>query len=273
VTAQTQAPLNLQPFDDASAIRRVHLEGVLLLGGGRALLMQLAHPSVAKGVAEHSDFRRDPVGRLLRTLRPVLAIVYGSPSEVAAAARGVNAIHARINGQDYDARDPALLLWVLATLIDTTLVMQDRFLSPLPPHVAEAYYQDMLTVGELLGLERTLAPPDLSSFRSYVEDMLSILSVSVKGRSLARQVLTGLGGLSPAMWGVRHLTAGLLPPTLRDQFALPWGPNRERALKAIQATSRRLLPYTPRIIRGTPGLLLPPSWKARAKADRRGPAC
>jgi uncharacterized protein (DUF2236 family) len=268
VTSPAQTIPDLQPFDDASAIRRVHLEGVLLLGGGRALLMQLAHPAVAQGVADHSDFSRDPIGRLLRTLRPMLAIAYGSPEEVGAAAGGVNAIHRRVNG-GYDARDPALLLWVLATLIDTTLVMQERFLRPLSPSFAESYYQDMLTVGELLGVERRSAPPDLESFQDYVEETTSTLRVSDTARRIARQVLGGPRGTGPFIEPLRQLTAGLLPPVLREQFGLSWGPQRQTALRAAQSLSRTLLPYIPRRLRYTPGLLLPPSWKARQRSRKR----
>jgi len=268
VTALAPPLPELQPFDDASPIRLVHIEGVLLLGGGRALLMQLAHPSVAQGVAEHSGFRADPIGRLLRTLRPMLAIAYGSPEEVAAAAGGVTAIHARINGAAYDARDPALLLWVLATLIDTTLVMQERFLRPLPPAFAEAYYQDMLHVGELLGLERRYAPDDLAGFYRYVDNTLATMRVSPTSRRLAREVLTGPTALLPAMWGMRLLTAGLLPSKLREQFGLPWGPTRDRTLRGLQLASRALLPHTPLALRGTPALLLPPSWKTKRRRNR-----
>ena len=93
---------------------------MILVGGGRALLMQIAHP-VAQGVAEHSEWRRDRFGRLLRTLRPMFAIVFGNAEELREAARGVNAVHRGVTGRGYDAVDPELLLWVHATLVDTAL--------------------------------------------------------------------------------------------------------------------------------------------------------
>src|ERR1041385_5155266 len=103
-------------FDDTSMIRRVHSEAVVLLGGGRALLLQLAHPAVAAAVAEHSSFRERRVGRLLGTLKPARAIVFGDGPTASAAACSINNIHARIQSAGYDARDPDLLFWVLATL-------------------------------------------------------------------------------------------------------------------------------------------------------------
>src|SRR5215472_3016918 len=115
-------PMRAGLFDDDSIIRRVNRENVLMLGGGRALLMQLAHPKVAAGVDEHSDFRTRPMYRLRRTIRLTMAIVFGDKDTAMAAARNVNRVHARVTGRDYRALDPDLLLWVHSTLVDSALV-------------------------------------------------------------------------------------------------------------------------------------------------------
>src|SRR4051794_27808012 len=114
-------------FADDSVLRRVFRENVLFLGGGRALLMQLAHPSVAKGVAEHSDFVADPFSRLRRTIDVVDRIVYGDDDEADEAATSLRAVHARVRGDGYEANDPALLFWVHATLVDTGLRIYNGF--------------------------------------------------------------------------------------------------------------------------------------------------
>src|SRR5436305_11547388 len=88
-------------YPEGSITRRVNRENVLLLGGGRALLMQLAHPKVAAGVDEHSDFRSDPVRRLRRTVRMTMAIVFGDRETALAAARAVKQTHGKIRGRDY----------------------------------------------------------------------------------------------------------------------------------------------------------------------------
>ena len=88
---------------------RINREAALLLGGGRALLMQVAHPKVAAGVADHSDFQRDPLARLNRTLELSLALSFGSANEVRAAARQINRVHERVAGEGYSALDPDLL--------------------------------------------------------------------------------------------------------------------------------------------------------------------
>ncbi|MQA01068.1 MAG: DUF2236 domain-containing protein [Dehalococcoidia bacterium] len=244
-------------FTDDSPIRRVHSESVILLGGGRALLMQIAHPQVARGVAEHSDFRADPLGRLLRTLRSTFAIAFGDEEQARAAAERINGVHARVTGAGYRATDPDLLLWVLATLIDTTLVVHRRFVGPLSPELAAGYYRDMGEVGVALGLPREHLPPDLAAFERYMDSMLDTMDVSAKGRALAAQLLRPLPGTAPVVLLVREVTAGLLPPTLRCQFGLTWDPAREALLESAARVSRATLPLIPWALRRTPGFLLP----------------
>src|SRR5437763_12171860 len=99
-------------YSPSSVTWRVNQEPALLLGGGRALLMQVAHPGVAAGVAEHSDFRRRPVRRMLRTLELTLSLTFGGRDQALAAARQINGVHRRVRGAGYSASDPRLLLWV-----------------------------------------------------------------------------------------------------------------------------------------------------------------
>src|ERR1700694_2819051 len=127
-------------FAEDSITRRVNRENVLLLGGGRALLMQLAHPKVAAGVDEHSDFRSDPIRRLRGTLRMTMPIVSGARETALSAARSVNQVHANVRGRDYRALDPDLLLWVHATLADTALVTYELFVQRLLPREREAFH-------------------------------------------------------------------------------------------------------------------------------------
>ncbi len=250
------AALESVPFAEDAMLRRVHREGVLLLGGGRALLLQIAHPGVARGVAEHSSFREDSRGRLLRTLRPMFAIAFGT-REQALAAAGVNGRHAGVRGAGYAANDPELLLWVLATLLATTLLMHALLLRPLAPPAVEAYYEDMTRVGGLLGLDRTVMPPDAAAFRRYFAATLDSLSVSDTARALLPAIFDArtLGPFTPA---ARQLTVGLLPPRLREQFGLGWGPGRETALRLAWPALRGVVRLTPRRLRRPPWFLMPP---------------
>jgi uncharacterized protein (DUF2236 family) len=219
--------------------------------------MQLAHPQVAAGVADHSGFEADPFGRLRRTLDAVNAIVYGSEEEADLVARKLWAIHERVTGPGYHANDPELLLWVNATLTDTALRLHARFLHPLRAADAERYYQESMVVAEVLGVPRRLQPPDLASFNDYVRHMVGTLEVSATGRRLADAVLHPRlpWMIEPGVALGRELTAGLLPRPLREQFGLRWDRNRKAALLLAAATCRQVLPRVPSVVRQAPAAL------------------
>ena len=245
-------------FPDDAIIRRVGGESILLLGGGRALLMQLAHPKVAAGVANPSGFESDPFGRLRRTLEAVNTIVHGTAEEANKVARILWAVHERVTGPDYRANDPELLLWVNATLIDTALRVHARFLGPLPPDEAERYYQESTVVGELLGVHPDVQPPDLAAFRAYMRGMVGSLEVGDTARQLADAVLHPKlpWPATPPLALARELTAGLLPRPLRQQYGLGWDRNRKAALLLAGLASRQTLGRVPRAVRQAPSAIL-----------------
>jgi uncharacterized protein (DUF2236 family) len=244
-------------FPPDAVIRRVHREAIVLAGGGRALLMQVANPSVAAGVAEHSSFREGKRARLLGTLRPTLAIVFGTEAQAREAAASINRAHAYVTGEGYRADDPELLFWVLATLIDTALYMHERFLRPLSNADAELYYRDMLRAGELLGVCPEQAPADMASFRRYMEAASAGLDVTDEARAIARDLFSGRGLGAAGGWLLRQATAALLPPDLRDAYGFRWSAGRQRAAAAVASTSRIVLPRLPAVFRATPAFLLP----------------
>lgn len=243
-------------YPDDSITRRVSRENVLLLGGGRALLMQLAHPSVAAGVDEHSDFRVRPIRRFRRTIRMTMAIIFGDRGTALAAARAVNRVHAGVKGAGYRAMDPDLLLWVHATLVDTSLVTYETFVTRLSDEEREAFYQESMVGGELLGIPKDRFPRRLADFDAYVRDMVASGEVKVGKRALelSRQVLrppvTMLPGL--AMIPLEVVTAGLLPASLRQQYGLQWGRARQRMFRLATRTVPRAVALTPPILRVWP---------------------
>jgi len=238
-------------------VRLVHREGVLLLGGGRALLMQIAHPDVARGVTEHSRFREARYQRLLGTLRPMFAIVFGTKEQALTAASNVNRVHEDVAGAGYRATDPALLIWVLATLIDTAIVMHERFLRPLTPDEAAAYYEDMRRVGRLFGLAPEQMPATVGELRAYVQEMSATLQVSPEARAIAAALFESNLLLQPVMAATRQLTTGLLHPALRSQYNLTWGAGRERAMRTLAGAARLIVPKLPRALRAPPWFLMP----------------
>jgi uncharacterized protein (DUF2236 family) len=247
---------------------RLNREAMLLLGAGpRALLLQLAHPAVAAGVNDHSDFRADPWRRLAGTLRSYLTIVYGSTAAARAEIRRLNALHRDITGPGYAARDPVLSLWVHATLVDSTIAVADAWLEPLSRDRRAAYYLETRPVGRAFGVPEGLLPADIDAFEAYVASMLDVggdIQVSAVARELAWTVLhPPLAPLAPWLRGVPSAlyawtlwpSVGLLPDSVRDAYELPWGP-RERLVSAwLVASWRAWRPLLPASFRQMPKAL------------------
>jgi uncharacterized protein (DUF2236 family) len=268
------------PFGPGSLTWRVNGEGVLLLGGGRALIMQVAHPKVAAGVAQHSDYRADPWGRLYRTLDVTLKIAFGTPEQSRAASERLRRRHSLVRGSDdrgesYEALDPELLMWVSATLIDTSLLIYERYLRPLGLDEKRAYYREMTELSLAYGIPYESQPPDYDEFREYVETMLDgdALRVTPALRDVADATLRPPVPLParPVVKLMNLVTVGTLPERLRDELGLEWGPNRDRLLRASQATIRRTLPLLPGLIRRFPGAKRPSSRPSEPGAAVAGP--
>ncbi len=236
-------------FSEHALIRQVDSEAVVLLGGGRALLMQVAHPMVARGVQDHSNFESAPFARLERTLTAVYTVVFGTPAQAERATRSIARVHEGVTGAGYRADDPALLLWVHATLIDTAIRMRELFLGPLSPADGQQYYQEATLLGEAFGVPIDRQPSSLEAFDSYVRDMVEELAggMTEESRQVARAVLHPRLPLAlrPAMAVAAGLSAGLLPAALRESYGLPWSPGRQTALDALSWTTRTVLPRMP----------------------------
>lgn len=257
---------------------RVNRESVLLLGGRRALLMQLAHPLVAQAVADHSRFAEDRVGRLLSTLRLSFAIVFGAPTEAQEAVDRINAVHDSVRGvlpeaagrfaagTEYRANDPDLLMWVHATLADTALGFYERFVGPLSDADRERFCRESHQETEMLGVPRGMLPADFSALQAYLERMIQdgSLAVTDTARALAAEIL-----YLPIKWIPRRvfdplnlITAGTLPPEIRRGFGLPWNPAYAAALAMATFALRRIVPVAPPPLRFVP--------QARAAERRMG---
>lgn len=240
-------------FAEQSWLRRVSAESALLFGGGRALLLEIAHPLVAAGVAAHSDFRRDPFGRLQRTLDAMSRLTFGDRRSALDAARAVERAHARVHGTlahdvgrhaagtPYHGRDPELVRWVWATLVDTGLVVYELFVAPLEPAARDAYYRDHCAIARLLGVPPALVPGGFAAFRRWFDAQVEgdALCVGAQAREIAASVLHPPGGL-PDGGSVALITAALLPERLRRDFGLPWDGTRAQRFDALVASVRRL---------------------------------
>ena len=209
----------------------------VFLGGGRAALLQLAHPMVAYAVEHHSHARRDVVGRFQRTFRHVFAMAFGELDDALAAARRVHAIHTRIHGvipeatgswaagTPYHANDADALRWVHATLVDTTVVVRERLDGTLPVAIKDRYIVEMNRFAALFGIPHDRLPRTWAEHASYMARMFDrdALAVAPCARDMATFLL-GKGGLAtqpPLGKLLEVLTASLLPPRLAEGFGLP----------------------------------------------------
>ncbi len=244
---------------------RLNREAMLLLGAGpRALLLQLAHPMVAAGVAEHSDFRADPWRRLQGTLRSYLTIVYGTTVAARAEIRRLNNLHKGITGPGYAARDPELSLWVHATLVDTTILAYEAWLEPLSPADRARYYRETVPIGRAFGVPEALLPTGIEAFDAYVCRMLAPdgpVRVSPVARDLADAVLhPPIGPVVPALGWLPATTyswtlwpsVGLLPGSVRAEYGFAWGPAQEAVASWLVAGWRFWRPLLPRAFRQMP---------------------
>lgn len=258
---RTAQPADAGLFGPGSVSWRVDREVVVLAGGTAALLLQLAHPAVAAGVAQHSDFRVDAFGRLRRTLTSSYAVVFGTTPRAERAIARMNAIHGAIagtvpeTGGRYEARDPGLLLWVHETLIDTALRIYERFVAPLSPAEADAYHAEGCEIAVRLGVPADHLPPTLADLRADMARRLAggEVAVSATARQLRDAVLYPTRFPPRWLWDATHLISfSLLPARLRAGYEIEWNPARQRAVDRVARASRRVLPLVPPVLRYMP---------------------
>jgi uncharacterized protein (DUF2236 family) len=272
-------------FGPRSVTWRVVREPVLVVGGGRALLLQAAHPLVAQGAIDHSTYRTDPFGRLFRTLEWVTLCSFGTEAEARAACRGVNRLHLRVRGElpqrhataahargrAYSAHDPELVAWVHATLVDTMLVTHDALIGGLSERDADQFVREWNAVAILMGVPEARRFETRAALGAYLAAEISSGSVA-PGRGSREVAATVLAPPLPSLMGVPALrlvaftAVGLLPAEVRRGYGLAWSPLHDAAHRALCAGVRAALPALPRRLRVSPAH----AWATRRVRVRPG---
>ena len=275
---------SLVPGPDSVAWRYAG-DARLFTASGYALLLQVSHPTVGAGVTEHSDFKADPWGRLLRTLDYAYSMVYGGPELATEIGRRVFEMHKRIrgvkpDGEPYHALEPDAYAWVHMTLAEAIVAGHERFGRPLRADQKEALWQDWLRQAPLIGVRDGEMPGSWTSFRLLFRETVA---ERLQDTEAVHDVLDTLGkptgpplpALPRALWPLARVplsrlgwlaTVGLLPPPLRERFGLRWTRAHQAELNAVGALSRATTPLLPRSLRNTGPAYL----KARRKALARG---
>ncbi|MDP9376725.1 MAG: DUF2236 domain-containing protein [Actinomycetota bacterium] len=264
--------MGTQLFTDDSILRRVNRERSVAISGGRALLMQAAHPLAFAGFYAHTNALSDPYRRLERTALAMHSIYFGEREVAERLTRRVRAMHSKVRGTleedagpfpagtPYAADDPQLLLWVLATLVDSALVVYSKYVTPLSEAERDDYWQQYKVVGRLFGLADSDMPADILDFDAYMSDMLASgkLYVTPQARELSIDIV--LNPPAP-LWSrglveaINQTTIGLLPKEIRRQYGFSWDPLRAMALHGGAEYLRRLVvPVLPAKVRYLPGV-------------------
>jgi uncharacterized protein (DUF2236 family) len=286
LTARARGPVE-GLFGPGSAVWRVARENVLFTGAPRALLLQLAHPAILSGVAQHSQVAADPMGRSIRTFEAMYTLTFGDLESAMRVVRTVWKRHQSVRGHvitdtrspaagtPYHATDPKLLLWVWATLHDTMVRTYETFVRPLGVEERSAFYEDGKLLQTAFGVPEHDIPPSVRDFDAYVQGVVdgAMLDVPDEARGqwellVSQPPSSGLVGalmlpraravsllidgspvrlLAPAV--ARLFAAGMLPPRLREGYGLSWSRSDAALYKLLVEAMRRSVALLPRQLR------------------------
>jgi len=242
-------------FGPNSASWQVNRETTVLFGGARALLMQAAHPLVLAGARQTGFYERNPWKRLDRTLRLTYTITFGTRSEAMDVVDTINRVHDGVHGVDevtglpYDAKDPELLLWVHACLVDSQLLFERLTVGRLDEAGQQRFHDEQAVGAELLGVPPSMIPPTVADLRRYVDGVVSsgVLRVTpeaMKVASLIREPPRDVPW-QPVLRQVSRWAFATLPEPLRRQYGIRWNAWREAELRASLRTLKGVRPFVP----------------------------
>lgn len=253
---------------------------MVLLGWSRAILLQAAHPLVAAGIADHSQFRsssRAAIRRLRGTVRAMLSLVFGDAADHARSIDAIRAIHRRVHGvlrmptgvfaagTRYSAEDPALVLWVHVTQIESTLIVYERLVSPLSAEARDEYCEEASTIAIELGAHPSDVPRSWADLTRCLDAQYASgrIAVGADARAIGDALLfppvTAVP--PPFAWANRLVTLGLLPAAVREQYRYGWNDNRARQFERMLAVLRGVRRASPRRM----------AWWADARRDAHTP--
>jgi uncharacterized protein (DUF2236 family) len=251
-------------FTDTSPLREVVGHRLTGLSGPRALLVMAAHPVAFAGFFAHTGALDDPYARLRRTAQVLDAVAFGSKAHADRLTARVRAMHRRVSGElsepagpfpagtPYRADDPALLLWILAALAESAMLVYPKYVRSLSRAELDAVWRDYRVVGRRFGLRERDMPRDIDAFEAYMAEMYAggDLVVTPPARALAREVVLDPPvplHLKPLRELVNQITVGLLPRDIRRQYGLSWDPVRAVALHGgAEYVKRLVVPALPR---------------------------
>ena len=230
-------------FGPQSVTWRVHADSSMFVGGVVALLTQTMHPRVMAGVADHSAYRSDPLGRLNRTATYVGVTTFGTTEEAEAMVRMVKRVHTTVvgttpEGEPYEANDPHLMLWVHHALVDAFLRTYQRYgTGRLTDSEADRYVAEMSVLADVLGCEP--AATSVAGLRQYFRDLRPEIGAGAQAREAARWLMFPPLPLAvrPSYAVIASAAVGVLPSWVRRQLWLPLAPGADPLVVRPAATA------------------------------------
>jgi uncharacterized protein (DUF2236 family) len=255
-------------FGPESEMWRVNRERCGLIYGPAAAILQLAHPRIAQGVSDHSNFRHDTLGRLRRTLASTNQIAFGRTSQAEAVGERVAARHRKVRGtvltdvggeRTYSAFEPELLLWVLATLITAAINGYELIHGELCIARKEAFYRDMCRFGTYFGVAESLSPKNWSAFEAYYTSIVEgeLLGSHRICGELARAVVHPQDTFAAGALGrtIDFVVIETLPPQVRERLGLKSTISTRFRMRLARGVLPKIFPALPPKIRFYPEYL------------------
>jgi uncharacterized protein (DUF2236 family) len=266
MSAEILSPPDPGLFGPDSVTWRVHADPAMALAGFRALLLQAVHPLAMAGVAQHSDFRADPWGRLARTGEYVAVTTFGTTAEAERAGARVRGIHRRLRGVEpesgtpYRVDDPELLLWVHLSEVESFLTTAVRCGLRLDREQQDRYYAEQTRAARLVGLDPATVPSSVAEVAQYFDDIRPRLRMTTEARRTAvfgfwppMPRLVELGTPARPAWvALVAAAAAMLPRWCRRMYSLPGIPTTDVAATVAGAAFRRGLLVVPEGLRQGP---------------------
>ncbi|KAL4925691.1 oxygenase MpaB family protein [Aspergillus undulatus] len=252
---QSETDLIVAALDNPQHIQKVISEAIILGGGAAAILLQVAHPGVAKGVNYHSSFASRPVDRLRTTMTYVYSMLFATPTEKKKIIELVHRAHSTVQGPDYTADDPAAQLWVAATLYAVGIDLYEQIFGVMDEEKAEQTYREYVVLGASLRVPLEMWPKDREAFWTYWDEQLASFEICDEAKNVAQELLYNPKlpfYFKMMMPTLRLMTAEMLPPKLRDEYGLKSNKRRKRLYKSTMVLTKATYPFMPRTIRTYP---------------------
>jgi uncharacterized protein (DUF2236 family) len=250
--------------------RTINREIVVLVGWGRAILLQLAHPLIAAAVSDASAFHSGVGGyarRAHHTIGAMLDLTFGTADEAQRIVDRINGIHDRVNGHlrtatgifpagtPYSARDPRLLIWVHTTLVESLALTYEQLVGPLTAAQKDQFAAESAWLARELGAPADEVPSDSAEVAAFMREMRARGEISVgdDARRMAAALMKApIVVAAPVFQASRLITAGLLPDDLRQAYGFLWNERRARRFERLTAAVRRTRRLMPPLLREWP---------------------